>query len=282
MENNEKNIDKIIQDSYNNIRIPQDMFEDIYANIEQSSKQSKLKYISLAAAVLVIVLIVILALFNTKQNVNEEESDIIINGNNEETLAELPIASETINTLGDSYQQLMSPFITPIGNTLIETHTPYIAIVKVNKIIGYTNYIKKLNKYSPTPFIISDVSVEKVFKGDLQANFIMMSYGGVITISDYEKACEEYQEVRNTHYDNLTQEEKDNTYIRILDTFTLNTLEPEIGKYYLVFMNYSDSLENYYVMDSLIYEYDINTHSIKNTDTNKWEHYEYNINNTIK
>ena len=66
------------------------------------------------------------------------------------------------------------------------------------------------------------------------------------------------------------------TYIRILNTFTLNTLEPDEGKYYLVFMNYSDNLENYHVMDTLIYEYDITTNCIRNTDTNKWEPYEYN------
>ena len=276
MENNEKMIDKIIQNSYNDIQVPHNMFEDIYDNIEENTKQSKLMYISIAAAILVIVLIAIFAIFNTKQNVNDDESTTILNGNNEETQAELPIASETINTLGDSYQQLMWPFVTPVGNTLIETNTPYIAIVKVNKIIGYTNYIKKLDKYNQTPFIISDVSVEKVFKGELPDNIEMMSYGGVISISDYEKANEEYQEVGNTHYDYLTQEEKDNTYIRILNTFTLNTLEPDEGKYYLVFMNYSDNLENYHVMDTLIYEYDITTNCIRNTDTNKWEPYEYN------
>ena len=79
MENNEKMIDKIIQNSYNDIQVPHNMFEDIYDNIEENTKQSKLMYISIAAAILVIVLIAIFAIFNTKQNVNDDESTTILN-----------------------------------------------------------------------------------------------------------------------------------------------------------------------------------------------------------
>ena len=58
----------------------------------------------------------------------------------------------------------------------------------------------------------------------------------------------------------------------------MSTIEPEVGKYYLVFMNYNNDLECYQVLDDLIYEYDITNNTTKNTDTNEWEYYEFEKN----
>jgi GMP synthase PP-ATPase subunit len=76
----------------------------------------------------------------------------------------------------------------------------------------------------------------------------------------------------------LTDEEKENTFIKVINSFTLSTIEPEVGKYYLVFMNYNDDLEHYQVLDDLIYEYDIQNDKTKNTNTNEWEDYKFGVN----
>jgi len=164
----------------------------------------------------------------------------------------------------------------PIGMSLIEEDSQFVGVVKIKEIKGYTNYIKKTNSYFPAPFIISEVTIEKVFKGNLSGELEIMSYGGVITVSDYIKSKLPGQSI-DSKYKNLTDEEKENTYIRVMNAFTLPTIEPEVGKYYLVFMNYNNDLECYQVLDDLIYEYDIENDKTKNTNTNEWEHYEFGV-----
>lgn len=160
--------------------------------------------------------------------------------------------------------------------SLIEEESQFVGVVKIQKILGYTNYIKKTDSYFPAPFIISKVTIEKVFKGDLKGELNIMSYGGVISVSDYLKSLIPGQSI-DSKYQKLTEEERENTYIRVMNAFTLPTIEPDVGKYYLVFMNYNNNLESYQVLDDLIYEYDIVKDKTRNTDTNEWDNYEFGI-----
>ena len=172
---------------------------------------------------------------------------------------------------------MLNHLTSPVGVNLIEEESQFVGVVKIEKINGYTNYIKKTNSYFPAPFIISEVTVEKVFKGNLSGELEIMSYGGVISVNDYIRSKLPGESI-DAKYINLTEEEKEKTFVKIINSFTMSTIEPEVGKYYLVFMNYNNDLECYQVLDDLIYEYDITNNTTKNTDTNEWEYYEFEKN----
>lgn len=275
MEINEKEIDKIIRKSYEDLKIDNSIFDEVYQNLEdKKSNKTIIKYLSgIAATIMIIVVVVIITVIPKEDN----SSSTIIDGKNEEIDGELPIASGVINELGDSYQSMLNHLASPMGMSLIEEETEFVGVVKIEEIIGYTNYISKTNTYFPSPFIISEVSIEKVFKGELNGKLEIMSYGGVISVSDYLKSLQPGQSI-DSKYQNLTDEEKENTFIKVINSFTLSTIEPEVDKYYLVFMNYNDDLEHYQVLDDLIYEYDIQNDKTKNTNTNEWEDYKFGVN----
>lgn len=270
MKLNDTDIDKIIKDSIKNTTVPKEIFEEAYKALDNKKTDSMLfRYLVGIAAIIIVVFLVI-------TNIHTDTTDNTLSTPelSGETEAELPVASDIINTLGESYQPTLGHIASPSGLTLVEEEAQFVGVVKVEKILGYTNYIKGQNLYSRTPFIISKVSVEKVYKGTLNGEIEIISYGGVISISDYEKALQKEQSL-DSKYKNLSPEEKENTYIRIINSTTMKTIEPEVGKYYLVFMNYSKNLESYQVLDDLIYEYDINKDKTKNTNTNEWETYEF-------
>lgn len=276
MELNDKDIDKIIKNSIQNIKVPKEIFSEAYESLEGKKNNTNLfRYFIGIAAVIIIIFLVVANIPGTN-TINNEFTVPEINGENKEIESELPVASDIIDTLVDSYQPTLGHITSPKGLSLIEEDSQFVGVVKVEKILGYTNYIKGQNLYSRTPFIISKVSIEKVYKGNLSGEIEIMSYGGVISVSDYEKALIEGQSL-DARYKNLTSVEKENTYIRVLNSTTMKTIEPEVGKYYLVFMNYSENLESYQVLDDLIYEYNIIENKTKNTNTNEWENYEFGI-----
>lgn len=275
MENKEIKIDNIIKNSYLETQVPKNIFEEAYNNLDENKNgRLVMKYATGIAAVIVIMFAILIFKVYKDDRTKENEYTPIVEGKDEEIESKLPVASDSINTLGDSYQSVFGHLTSPKGASFIEEHSQFVVVVKVEKILGYTNYIKRIDQYNQTPFIISKVSVEKVFKGDLNGEIEIMSYGGVISVSDYQKSLLPGM-TGNYLYSDLTDEEKENTYIRILNSLTFSTIEPDEGKYYLVFMNYSENLESYQVLDDLIYEYDIENDRTKNTDTNKWEDYEF-------
>lgn len=273
MELNEKEIDKIIKKSCEDVEVPKEIFQEVYENLEEKKNSVPIiKYLSGVAAIIIVILIVIT--INAFPKDKENSNIPTIDSKNESIESELPVASSIINEIGDSYQQVFDHLTSPVGMNLIEEESQFVGVVKIEKIDGYTNYIKKTNSYFPAPFIISKVTVEKVFKGNLSGELEIMSYGGVISVNDYIKSKLPGQSI-DEKYSNLTEEEKEKTFVKIVNSFTMSTIEPEVGKYYLVFMNYNNDLESYQVLDDLIYEYDITNNATKNTDTNEWEHYEF-------
>lgn len=276
MELNEKEMDKIIKKCYEDLIVPNNIFEEAYSKLEDRKHNTfSVKILPAVAAIISVIIIICITIIIQKPKENNATIDIpIVDGENKETEAELPIASEIINEVGDSYQQIYNHLTSPVGLSLVEEEAHFIGVVKVQKILGYTNYIKKTDSYFPAPFIISKAIVEKVYKGDLKGEIEMMSYGGIITVSDYIKSKLPGESI-DARYKNMTEEEKENTFIKVMNSFTWSTIEPDVGKYYLVFMNYSENLESYQVLDDLIYEYDIKNDRTKNTETNEWEDYEF-------
>ncbi|MDO4283652.1 MAG: hypothetical protein Q4D02_08470 [Clostridia bacterium] len=273
-----KDIDKIIRNSYENVKIPDNLFENAYSNLEY--KKPHTWYFKYAAVfVLIIGITITLIIILNKQNKNEniQTPNVAVEKPIQNEEKKLPVASSIINLIGDEYVQNRNLFISPVGLNLVEEETQNIVVVKLEKILYYTNYIEKRNVYTITPFTASKVSVVKSYKGNLTGELEIMSYGGVITLSDYEKACEPEQ-IKKQGLDKKTQEEKDTTYIEVLNSLTAPLPKLVEGKYYLVFMNYNDNFEKYQVLDTLLYEYDIETDKIRNTDTNEWEDYTFGAN----
>ena len=274
MEINEEKIDKVIRNSYKNVEIPSYIFEEAYEKIRNEKKsRANYKFFFSFSAVFIIVIAIYLVGIINKSKIDNESAVPPMQGEKEEIQSELPVASDKINTIGDLYQPIQN-YISPNNLTLVEQTAEFVGVVKVNKIIEYTNYIKRLDKYNQTPFIKSNVSIQKIFKGEIIDNFDMFSYGGVISVSDYEKSLTDGKTLQEK-YSNMSEEEKENTFVSIYDTFTLNTIEPIVGKDYLVFIKFSNNLEGYQVLDTLIYEYDLENDMVKNPTNNTWEKYEF-------
>ena len=274
MDYKDEDIDKVIKESMNNIQIPKSIFEEAYSLLEDKSSKNYIKNILYIAAVLIVIVLLVVGIISV--NSAKDKNIPIVEGNNN-IESELPTASYTINELGDSYQPIINHLTSPVDLSLVEEEAQFVGVVKVEKITGYTNYLKEQKKYFSTPFIQSKVTIEKVYKGNLSGEIEMSSYGGVISVSDYEKALTNRQNI-DSRFKDYTDEEKENTYIRVINSITISTIEPEVGKYYLVFMNYNNDLESYQVLDDLIYEYDIENDKTKNTETNEWEEYEFGKN----
>ncbi len=245
-----------------------------------NKKGNALKYI--VCLVIVILAVTGIIIYFSNFNKNEENNTNIVEDNNEITeqkediyasASNLPVASYSISLSDQS--DIAPKFISPIGLDIVKEDSDCIAVVKLNKILYYTNYSEKVNQYTQVPLTASDVTIEKVFKGNLADSFEMLSIGGIISIKDYEKACQPEQ-IKKHGFDKMDEKEKETTYIEIKSTMTIGLPKLENDKYYLVYLKYNNNFDKYQVIDKFIYEYDINNDTIKNTDTNEWIKFEYN------
>lgn len=286
MKNKFNNIDEFIKYSYKNTNIPNEIFNVAYSNLNNKNSNKIYKYLKYVACFSLIIIILITSIIflmkpsnidnQLANNENIENNDNTTNNITNDNYASdinLPVASYTLNL--NPTNNIGNKFISPMELEIIHQDSDCIAVVKLNKKLYYTNYSEKSNLYSTVPLTVSNISVEKLFKGSLADNSEIMSIGGVLTISDYEKSCQPEQ-IKKHGFDKMFQEEKDNTYIEIINTITLKMPKLEEGKYYLVYLKYNINFEKYQVLDQFIYEYNINTQKIKNLDTGNWEQFSYN------
>lgn len=278
MKNKFNNIDEFIKYAYQNTTIPNDIFNDIYSNLNIKSNYNISTYIKYVACFTIIIGIFIgsIIFFTNSFNTNNQlanNNSTQVKQNNYASEPELPVASYTLNLSSSS--NISNKFIHPMELDIIKKDSDCIAIVKLNKILYYTNYSKKVNLYSTTVLTVSDITVQKLLKGSLNTNSQIMSVGGIISISDFEKGCQPEQ-IKKHGFDKMSIEEKENTYIEIKDSISSKLPILQQGKYYLVYLKYNNKFEKYQVLDQFMYEYNINDSTIKNLDTNEWEYFNYN------
>lgn len=284
MENKFNNIDEFIKFNYKNVEVPNEIFNEAYSNLNAKKTYNIPTYIKYIACISIIIVTLITSivflmnpsniknkLANNENNKNNTTNEL--NQNNYASEVKLPVASYTLNLNGSD--NISNKFISPMGLDIIHKDSDCIAVVKLNKILYYTNYSEKVNLYSTVPLTVSNVSVEKIFKGSLEANLEIMSVGGVLSISDYEKSCQAEQ-IKKHGFDKMTQEEKETTYIEIANLITIKMPKLEESKYYLVYLKYNNNFEKYQVLDHFIYEYNIIDDTIRNIDTGKFEAFSYN------
>lgn len=271
MKNDLNNIDEIIRNLLKTVNVPKKIFSEAYLKLKENKQSNGINVIKYVACFSIICCILIYIVIFINKNNNSLNNENNANNENETpkyaSQKELPIASYSINLNGTD--NIAPRFMSPMGLDIIKEESDCIAVVKLNKVLYYTNYASKVNLYSQIALTVSNVSIVKNFKGNLSDNLEIMSVGGILSISNFEKACFPEQ-IQKHGFDKMSQEEKENTYIETINLTTISLPKLDEEKYYLVYLKYSDNFEKYQVLDQFLYEYDINNDTIKNIDTSEW------------
>ncbi len=278
----DRKTDKIIRRSLKNIEVPKEIFEEAYEKLglkeEYQKVQKNKQQIKFAKQVLeyaaCIVLIVIVS-FSTfvlvrRQNCTAKNNNYIDKPILE--AGELPVATVVINELEDSEKKNF--FVSPIGKKDLVEESDYIAIVKLKKIKKYFNYSKEANRYYDTPLTLAEYEVVENYKGILSGIVDIVTYGGVITLSEYEKACPT-SIAKKLRLDKISNEEKRKTFVEVYNNNTKYIPKLEKDKYYLIYFKYNNEIEEYKIVDSAVYEYNIEDSTILNTETYQWDSFEF-------
>lgn len=207
------NIDNVIRKKYKQVEVSQIDLDKL--KIEKNYKGYKV-----ATLILMLVITIIgLKITINQSNSNTNKYDALPQNAVAKNDTELPVATETITVGSD---------MTSIAFLDVD----YVAIIKVNKILGYTNYSSIQNRYL-WPITKLEVTVEKNLKGDLEGTIQINRSGGVISIANWEKTLDEEQ-IERYGYNELSKEEKENTYIDVIMGPSYGKAEQ--GKKYLVFL----------------------------------------------
>ncbi len=207
------NIDNIIRKKYLEVDVRKVDLDKL--QIRKSSKGYKV-----AIFILLLVISAIGIKITTRKDKDNTNKDNVLPQNIvAENDIKLPVATETI-TVGSDVASIA--FL----------DVDYVAIIKVNKILGYTNYSSIKNRYI-WPITKLEVTVEKSLKGDIEGTIQINRDGGIISIANWEKTLSK-ERIERYGYNKLSKEEKENTYINVVMGPSYGKAEQ--GKKYLVFL----------------------------------------------
>lgn len=234
-------IDKIIKKKYLEVEVPK---------VELYKLQVRKSYTGYKVAIIVLALVMVTIGVKT---INDNNTNDVNTDNNlqQNIVAEndikLPVATETL-TVGSDI------------SSIAVLDVDYVAIVKVNRILGYTNYSSIQDEYS-WPITKLEVTVEKSLKGNLKGTIQINRDGGIISIANWEKTLSK-ERIEKYGYNKLSKEEKESTYINVI--MGPNYCKAEQDKKYLVFLR--EDKERYgglMVSAGYMEEYDEKTDSTK-------------------
>lgn len=266
-------IDNILKNKYNEIETKININTDEIINelLEKERKNKiNISFLFKMVACFSIVLLLSFGIYyynNVYQNTNSTPNSLLI-GESKGKENKQPITKLTIESVENNSNNAIS-----IGKEIPDC----IVIVKIDKILGYTNYSEKIQKYTgPTTnykaTILETLKYNNDTKKILNNNIEFFKYGGTVLISDYEKILPELEKER-LGFNSMSTKYKQETYINVV--YDIDKELPELieGKVYLIFLKN----DNYY-FDKLyitrkygIMEYDTNTQKVKNNITNVWE-----------
>ncbi len=160
----------------------------------------------------------------------------------------------------------------------LEDRSDCIIIGNVKSIDDVINYSEKTKEYMMTS-TIGTITINNIIKSnqiigeDNEIPFIRV--GGTISVAEYEKSLEPRQVIRQG-INNMTQEEKENTYVKFSYE---NDVEIEEGKDYLIYLKYEQALDTYRIigMEYGLKEYNGFTNEVKDNETDSWEAIQYNL-----
>ena len=147
-----------------------------------------------------------------------------------------------------------------------------IVIAKVSKIDGGTNYNEYFKMYSSVN-TIGEIEIEKSIKGELKEGQIVpfIRLGGIVETSEYVKGLNEKRKRLLEEAEQKGEETMlDYKYVKEIKS---GDIEIEEGKTYLMFICYDPYNERYEIFGDQygLREYDENTNSVLNNDTNEYE-----------
>ncbi|MBQ8234156.1 MAG: hypothetical protein IJZ36_01060 [Bacilli bacterium] len=169
------NIDELLKQKYKEIEYT----EDIQLDFKNTRKNNSLYKVA-SIMLLVILATVTLTIYNPFKKMDNNEKNINENiiANNDKDI-KLPKAEKEIIINSDV-----------MSYDLIDVK--YILAIKVNKILGYTNYSEKKEQYA-FPITKFEAEVLKCFKGEIDGNINIYTQGGIISLADWEKTLNEQQ-----------------------------------------------------------------------------------------
>lgn len=280
MINKSKKEDNMIREKLKSGDASSEIFKEAYEKLGLTKEYNKVKKIKQQikiaketlkyAACIILISIISFSTYSLIKNQNctaEGEKPVEIKES-----ADLPVATMLIDELGDSEKN--SFFMSPVGKKELVESADYIAIVKLKKIKKYFNYISKLNVYSNVPLTLSEYEIVNNLKGDLNGDVDIITFGGVISLLDYEKACPISMD-KKLGLEYMSEEEKAKTYVKVSNDKTKTIPELEKDKHYLVYFRYNEGMGAYKMIESTFYEYNMENSTILNTDTLEWEKFEF-------
>ena len=243
---------------------------DITNIISSANKRKKKKIyyymfaISSCACLIVVFCICIFANINVSEDVN------IIANVQEDNMEKSYINKDDIFNV--EYSMLLSSTVDITDINVLKEMAEDIVIAKVSKIDGGTNYNEYFKMYSSVN-TIGEIEIEKSIKGGLKEGQIVpfIRLGGIIETSEYVKGLNEKRKRLLEEAEQKGEETMlDYKYIKEIKS---GDIEIEEGKTYLMFICYDPYNERYEIFGDQygLREYDENTNSVLNNDTNEYE-----------
>lgn len=243
---------------------------DITNIISSANKRKKKKIyyymfaISSCACLIVVFCICIFANINVSEDVN------IIANVQEDNMEKSYINKDDIFNV--EYSMLLSSTVDITDINVLKEMAEDIVIAKVSKIDGGINYSETFKMYSSVN-TIGEIEIEKSIKGGLKEGQIVpfIRLGGIIETSEYVKGLNEKRKRLLEEAEQKGEETMlDYKYVKEIKS---GDIEIEEGKTYLMFICYDPYNERYEIFGDQygLREYDENTSSVLNNDTNEYE-----------
>ncbi len=303
MKLNDKEIDELIKKSYQDIKVPDEIFNEAYKKLKNDvNKINLLKYIFGVAAIITTILLIVITSIIPKVKQNSSSSIPDIDGKNEN---------------GDNKEYKIYSYITdkmksdakeskPVAMFRHEYTPEYmlelsdmVALVTIITIDGASTEYNNMFGMTYGSLLIEDIIAGDNIDKDV---IEYIKPGGILTMSNWEKTQPQAANDKRNHLreQSGTEIDKDNTYINIK---LGNDIELEIGKTYLAYLNYNETFDKYEMVGlgnglrEVNIEQQINSVkkrniknnsdlNIKNNTTGEWEslnkYVSENTNNNLK
>lgn len=250
-------VDDVLKQKLNEIE------EKRYINIDILNEKRSNKSLKLVASITIIFLALafgIIYITNKKSLLNKES--IISKNVTYDDLTDNNVkdhentANNTLNTIEMSNTSFGS-----IGST------QYILVVKIDNILSYNNFSKKINN-NAYPITNLRATVLKDIKGNYGKDTVdFYTFGGNVRLSDYEQSLLP-AEKEKLEIDKKSNEEKENTIISVIPNSAMGMPLPEINNTYIVSLTYDNTFyDSLGVVIGETYNfklYDLNTNKYKN------------------
>lgn len=263
MKLNDKEIDELIKKSYEDIKVPDEIFNEAYKNLKNDvNKTNVLKYICGVAAIITAILIMVITSIIPRVKQNNTSSIPVIDGKNgeidvlensnidENNISEEHTEYKTYSYITDE-MRLSSHDSKPVAMFRHEYTTGYIlelsdlvALVTIVTIDGASTEYNSMFGMTYGSLLIEDIIVGDNIEKDI---IRYIKPGGILTMSNWEKTQPQTANDKRNYLSEKSETEtnKDDTYINIK---LGNDIELEAGKTYLAYLNYNEKFDKYEII----------------------------------